>query len=53
MHYVRLSDLLHRKSRKRYHGPYVVPKLGRREPSIKPLQEDVRIFCRQVQAHLA
>jgi purine nucleosidase len=40
------------KDRKRYHGPYVVPKLVEGEPSLKPLQEDAAHFLvRQVQAH--
>src|SRR5713226_5771050 len=40
------------KDRKRYHGPYVVPKLVEGEPGIKALQEDAAHFLvRQVQAH--
>lgn len=40
------------KDRKRYHGPYVLPKLVEGEPNTKPLQEDAAHFLvRQVQAH--
>jgi inosine-uridine nucleoside N-ribohydrolase len=39
-------------NRKRYHGPYVVPKLVEGPPSTKPLQEDAAHFLvTQVEAH--